>query len=165
MDPIDPLDSIEMAPDEPSKPNNRVVKAQVKSGNAVTKTNNNTTTTTTTTYTTTKIVNESEHRKVNVTADNAVSKAEKDIVVNDGKSLSDLKIEKERLETTVMLLQQKLNDKEDSDKISMKFLDRKTDAEKQRDQYQNENTQLKSQVQKLTNHKEQYQNELKEAKE
>lgn len=90
------------------------------------------------------VVDNEENRKTNNAANSAVNTAEKNITVTDGKSLSDLKIEKERLETTVMLLQQKLSDKEDGDVISMKFLERKREAEKERDDFKSDNITLRS---------------------
>ena len=62
---------------------------------------------------------------MNAAASDAVAKAETDIVIDDPRAASDVKIEKERLETTVMLLQQKLNDKEDRDTLSVKLLESK----------------------------------------
>lgn len=122
MDPIDQLSSIENAPQEPDKPDvkgigNGAVKNRKKS-NASQKSQMSQ-------RTASVEIDHQENKTVNITASAAVNKAETDIVVKDGTTMSDLKIEKERLETTVMLLQQKLSDKEDGDIISMKFLERK----------------------------------------
>jgi hypothetical protein len=64
--------------------------------------------------------------------------------VDDGRTMSDLKIEKERLETTVRLLQQKLNDKNDDEEFVFKMKDGKREADNQRNEYQTENIALKS---------------------
>ena len=48
---------------------------------------------------------QSRHIEVNGAAADAVKKAETDIVIDDPRAASDVKIEKERLETTCMLLQ------------------------------------------------------------
>lgn len=76
--------------------------------------------------------------------------------------MSDVKIEKERLETTVMLLQQQLNDKEDRDVLSVKLLEGKRGAERERDDLKAENITLKSRVEELSSHKQQLQKELAE---
>lgn len=104
----------------------------------------------------------SQHAEVNAAAADAVRKAETDIVIDDPRSASDVKIEKERLETTVMLLQQKLNDKEDRDTLSVKLLESKRGAERERDELKSENFTLKGKVEELTSHKQQLQKELSE---
>jgi hypothetical protein len=104
----------------------------------------------------------SYHAEVNATATDAVRKAETDIVIDDPRTTSGVKIEKERLETTVMLLQQKLNDKEDSDTLSVKLLESKRGAERERDELKSENFTLKGKVEELTSHKQQLQKELSE---
>ena len=102
----------------------------------------------------------SHQAEVNAAAADAVRKAETDIVIDDPRAASEVKIEKERLETTVVLLQQKLNDREDSDTLSAKLLEGKRGAERERDELKSENFTLKGKVEELTSHKQQLQKEL-----
>lgn len=98
--------------------------------------------------------------EVNVAAADAVRKAETDIVIDDPRAASEVKIEKERLETTIVLLQQRLNDREDSDTLSAKLLESKRGAERERDELKSENFTLKGKVEELSSHKQQLQKEL-----
>lgn len=74
-------------------------------------------------------------------------------MIDDPRTASDVKIEKERLETTCMLLQQKLNDKEDRDTLSVKLLETKRAAERERDDLKTDNFTLKCQLEEQTSHK------------
>ena len=71
------------------------------------------------------------------------------IVVDDPRLFSETKIEKERLEKTVLVLQQKLNDKQDHDELSELLQKGKRAAEKERDELKEQNFILKNQIKEL----------------
>ena len=78
-----------------------------------------------------------------------MKKAESSIVVDDPRLFSETKIEKERLEKTVLVLQQKLNDKQDHDELSELLQKGKRAAEKERDELKEQNFILKNQIKEL----------------
>lgn len=103
-----------------------------------------------------------EQEQTNQNATEAVRKAGAGILIDDPRQFSEMKIEKERLEKTVIVLQQKLNDKCDTDELSELLHKGKRAAEKERDELKELNFNLKNQIKELNQHKTQLEQSLKE---
>lgn len=101
-----------------------------------------------------------QQAQINKTAEEAVRKAETGITLpDDPREVSNLKIEKERLEKTIDVLEQQLSDKKDGDALGELLLKTRREAEKDRDQLKHDNFRLENLVQELTQQKEQLQRE------